>query len=185
MFFDLYKRKSVLQTADSLYRLLTSEKYAEHPYETNDLGEGMAVVEEVMNGWWKPRFLINHNTKCAYEFMNEAQVLTTVTKDDIDWESLQGLPDAAVEMAQRLSFHFPSFIRRFENGVAEVSWQLCPEGRYYMDEDGYGMTDDEEIEIYGYIDQNAKVVVKFRNVDDLDELDEMQRQAEEKVRISE
>ena len=54
-----------------------------------------------------------------------------------------------------------------------------------MDEDGYGMTDDEEIEIYGYIDQNAKVVVKFRNVDDLDELDEMQRQAEEKVRISE
>ena len=163
MFFDLFKRKSVLQTADSLYRLLTSEKYAEHPYETNDLGEGMAVVEEVMNGWWKPRFLINHNTKCAYEFMNEAPV----------------------EMAQRLSFHFPSFIRRFENGVAEVSWQLCPEGRYYMDEDGYGMTDDEEIEIYGYIDQNAKVVVKFRNVDDLDELDEMQRQAEEKVRISE
>ena len=46
------------------------------------------------------------------------------------------------------------------------------------------MTDDEEIEIYGYIDQNARVVVKFRNINDLDELDEMEKQAREKVRKS-
>jgi hypothetical protein len=50
--------------------------------------------------------------------------------------------------------------------VAEVSWQINPDGRYYMDEDGYGMTDDEEITIYGFIDQKAKVVVKFRNINE-------------------
>lgn len=30
-----------------------------------------------------------------------------------------------------------------------------------MDEDGYGMTDDEEIELVGAIDRSGKVVVKY------------------------
>ena len=52
-----------------------------------------------------------------------------------------------------------------------------------MDEDGFGMTDDEEIEIYGFIDQNAKVVVKFRNINEhYSELDKMRKEAEEIVK---
>ncbi len=35
-----------------------------------------------------------------------------------------------------------------------------------MDEDGYGVTDDEEIEIYGFIVQNASVVFKFKNINE-------------------
>ena len=31
-----------------------------------------------------------------------------------------------------------------------------------MDDDGFGMTDDEEVEIYGYINKGGKVVGKFR-----------------------
>ena len=70
-----------------------------------------------------------------------------------------------------------------QNGVAQVSWQLNPDGRYYMDEDGYGMTDDEEIEIYGFIDQNAKVVVKFKNINECyGELDKMRKEAEEIIK---
>lgn len=76
-----------------------------------------------------------------------------------------------------LSFHFPSFIHRFNGGVAEVSWQLNPDGSYYMDDDGFGMTDDEEIEIYGLIDWNANVVARFRNIKSDDELAEMRHQA--------
>ena len=64
-----------------------------------------------------------------------------------------------------------------------MSWQLNHDGRYYMDEDGFGMTDDEEIEIYGFIDQNAKVVVKFRNINEhYSELDKMRKEAEEIVK---
>jgi len=70
-----------------------------------------------------------------------------------------------------------------QNGVAQVSWQLNPDGRYYMDEDGYGMTDDEEIEIYGFIDQNAKVVVKFKNINECyGELDKMRKEVEEIIK---
>ena len=83
-----------------------------------------------------------------------------------------------------MSAQFPTFIRGFRNGVAEVSWQLNPDGRYYMDDDGFGMTNDEEITIYGFIDQNANVVVKFRNINKrYGELDKMRKEAEEKVKM--
>ena len=45
--------------------------------------------------------------------------------------------------------------------MAEVEWQLNPDGMYYRDEDGFGMTDDEEINLYGTIDRKGKVVKKF------------------------
>ena len=46
------------------------------------------------------------------------------------------------------------------------------------------MTDDEEIEIYGFIDQNAKVVVKFRNIDEnYRVLGKMRKEAERIVRM--
>ncbi|MBE6253925.1 MAG: hypothetical protein E7105_00170 [Prevotella sp.] len=168
---------------EKLYQELNTEEYKKRPYEYDDLGEGMGVIGETMCGWWKHRYLINHNTRCAYEFMDKHQILCTVTEDDIDWESLKNLPKDAQEEARALSFHFPSFIRSFKNGVAKVSWQLNPDGRYFMDEDGYGMTDDEEIEIYGFIDQKAKVVVKFRNInEDYSELDNMRKEAEEIVK---
>ncbi len=149
-------------TDAELYELLTSGKLPENEYETTDLNEGMSVVSESISGWWKQRFLINHNTRQAWEFMDKNQRLCTVTHDDIDWESVNELPSIAIGRAERLSAHFPTFIRSFKNGVAKVSWQLTPDGRYYMDEDGYGMTDDEEITIYGQIDRQGKVVKKFR-----------------------
>lgn len=168
---------------EKLYQELNTEEYKKQPFDYDDLGEGMGVIGEIMCGWWKHRYLINHNTKCAYEFMDKDQILCTVTEDDIDWESLKDLPKDAQEEARALSFHYPSFIRSFKNGVAKVSWQLNPDGRYFMDEDGYGMTDDEEIEIYGFIDQNAKVVVKFKNInEDYSELDNMRKEAEEFVK---
>ena len=48
--------------AEKLYKVLNTDEYKERPYEYSDLGEGMAVIGETMWGWWKHRFLINHNT---------------------------------------------------------------------------------------------------------------------------
>lgn len=172
-----------LMPEDVLYTMLDDEKYKHGSYNTRDLGEGMAVVNESMWGWWKPRYLVNHNTKCAYQFIDIHQRLLTVTEDDIDWDSLKGLPEKAIDRAKCLSFHFPSFIREFKNGVAQVSWQLNPDGQYYCDDDGFGMTSDEEIEIYGFIDCNAKVVVKFRNINNCySELNKMRKNAEKIVK---
>ena len=80
-----------------LYMLLNTEEYTNYPYETKGLGENMALVSQVISGWWKPRFLLNHNTKCAYEFMDSNEKLTTVTQDDIAWDTLYGIPKIAIE----------------------------------------------------------------------------------------
>lgn len=167
---------------EKLYILLNTDKYGKNQYYIQNLGEGMSVINQVIWGWWKPRYLLNHNTKCAYEFIDAGMYLQTVTEDDIDWESLKKLPENAQNRVKELSFQFPSFIHGFCNGVSEVSWQLNPDGRYYMDDDGFGMTNDVEVEIYGFIDQNANVVVKFKYIQDINELKTMRIQAEDIVK---
>lgn len=166
---------------EKMYRLLMDKRYNSRPYEKKSLADGMSLINQSICGWWKPRFLIDDRHKCAYEFMDGDERLTTVTEDDIDWESLRGLSEKAIERAKSLSFHYPSFIYTFRKSVAEVCWQLNPDGYYFMDDDGYGMTNDEEINIYGYVDRTGKPVTKFRYVEDTDELQKIRQQAEKVV----
>ena len=78
---------------NELYKVLDDEKFKRGSYKVHDLGEGMAVVHESMWGWWKLRYLMKHNTRRAYEFIDEAQRLLTVKEEDMDWASLKGLPE--------------------------------------------------------------------------------------------
>ena len=79
----IIKMLGIESPEEKLYKVLNTDDYKVRPYDYTDLGEGMAVISETMWGWWKHRFLINHNTKCAYEFINSDQKLVTVTQDDI------------------------------------------------------------------------------------------------------
>lgn len=168
---------------EKMYRILSTDKYATGEYQKQKLGEGMEVVYQTIWGWWKPRFLLNHNLKTAYEWMWPSQQLAIVDVEHIDWDSMKNLPEDALSTLRRYSFRYPSFIRYYQNGIAEVQWQLIPDGRYWMDDDGYGMTGDIELNIYGFIDQEANIVSKFHYYTDeeLDAhvLDKVRRSAEE------
>lgn len=168
---------------EKMYRILSADKYAKGEYQKQDLSEGMEVVYQTIWGWWKPRFLLNHNLKTAYEWMWPNQQLAIVDAEHIDWDSMKTLPEDAVSTLHNYSFQFPSFIRYYKSGIAEVQWQLIPDGRYWLDDDGYGMTGDIELNIYGFIDQEASIVSKFHYYTDeeLDahELDKVRRSAEE------
>ena len=147
---------------EALCKKLTEKSLPRNLYKTDELGEGMGVVHQVINGWWNPRYILNPNAKTAFEFMSPSQYLLTVEADDIDWDSLKNLPESVIDKARTQLAMLPTIVEGFHNGVARVRWQLNPEGRYYMDDDGFGMTDDEEVEIYGYINKGGKVVGKFR-----------------------
>lgn len=166
-----------------LYNKLSVNVYTQYPYEKQGLDDGMYVINQVIGEYWKPRFLIDEKSKTAIEFMDSCTTLQTVNADDVDWKTLEGLPQEAIDRAKVLDAVYPTFIRGYKNDVAEVSWQINPDGRYFMDEDGYGMTDDEEITIYSYVDRAGKPLVKFRYVKDYDELDEMEKEAREKVKM--
>ena len=183
---SIYKKLSKIHsnksTEEKLYIVLQSDTYKSDLYKTEDLGEGMAVLYQNIWGYYKPRFVLNHNDKTAFEFMDNYMCLVTVSGEDINWGSLKKLSEEAIGRAECLSFQFPSFVRGFQNGVARVDWQLNPDGRYYMDDDGFGMTDDEEIDIYGFIDTKGNVLVKFKAVKDRKELEVMRKEAEEIVK---
>lgn len=164
---------------EKLYMVLSAMDFNCDGYNVRELGEGKSVIEQVIGSWWKPRYLIDTINRRAYEIMNSYMYFVNFTTDDVDWASIGRLPEKAQFQARGMSAVFPTFIRDFSNGVAEVSWQLNPDGRYYMDDDGFGMTSDEEITVYGFIDSEMNVLVKFQYIgNDWTRLDEMQREAE-------
>jgi len=163
---------------EKMYLILSESKYTRSPYETKNLNEDMSLVYQCILGYYKPRFLMDHRTRCAYEFMDANETLTTVRDEDIRWDSVSELPSDSQFVARQKCFHYPSFIRHYENGVAMVLWQLNPDGRYYMDDDGFGMTDDEEINIYGFIDRQGHVVLPFRTIKNALELKKLRKEAE-------
>lgn len=150
--------------SQKLYEELCSEKYTQRPYERYNLQEDMWVVNEAIDEYWKPRFLMDARTKTAVEFMNEHRILQTVSTKDIDWNSLKQASESAVAIAKARHACYPIVILGFSNRNAQVRWTLHPDGQYYMDEDGFGMTHDTEINVIGTIDRTGRVVKKFRYI---------------------
>lgn len=144
-----------------MYMLLNSDHYTKGRYRISDMGEDMSLIEQSIWSWRKPRFLLDHRSHCAYEIMNANYELVTVTDDDIDWESLKNLPDNAIARAVAHNALYPTLVHCFHNGKAEVEWQINPDGKYWMDDDGFGMTNDQEIALFGSIDRTGKVLEKF------------------------
>lgn len=150
--------------AQRLYAELSANRdaFSKNPFSIkDDPEEGVSIISETIYGWWKQRYVMNHRNKTAFEFIDRNKNLVAVTYDDIDWHSLEGLPEKAISRAKYLSAVYPTMIYGFKDGISVVEWQLNPDGRYFRDEDGYGMTDDEEISIKGKIDVNGHIVQKF------------------------
>lgn len=166
---------------EKLYKHLMEVPLPEKKYRVEYHKEKMAIINQLIGQYWRPRCLMNYQTKCAYSIMDASEYITLFTTADIAWETLNGIPDEVRERAENLDAHFPTFIHHFVNGVAQMSWEINPDGRYYRDEDGFGMSDDEEIKLYGFIDRNGKVIVKFRMIKDYDELAELRAYAEKIV----
>lgn len=159
-----------------LYQELKSVFYGIRPYEKEDLGEGMALVNELRNGYWKPRYLMSHETGMAYEFMDSHCRLKTITTDDIAWETIDGFSDTIKERARTLDGYFPTIVHHYHNGMARVRWEINPDGRYYSD-GGFGETDDKEITLHGYIDRKGKPLIKFRFIKSSEEHEIMELEA--------
>lgn len=141
-----------------------SPYYHSSDFRRDDRDENMEVIRTLVFNYWKDRWLLDHSRKIAFEVMDEYQVWSQFTIDDIDWSSLDGVDDEALRNAASLSAFYPSFIGFFSDGKATVSWELIPDGRYWMDDDGFGMTGDIKIELQALVDRSLRVIEKFRLV---------------------
>lgn len=167
--------------AKELYIELQKSKYDERPYSRlKDWGEGMEIVEEVIDDYWRERYLINHKAKEAFEVMTRDLNLTFIKKEDVDWKGVETLENNS--NAYSFSAYYQRFaIEKFKNGVALVEWTLYPDGRYFMDEDGYGMEDNEESKLYGFIDKKARVAIPFQ-AKGWEELERQRSEAERRAK---
>ena len=162
VFNKIFNKKGRNSSERELYDLLNIEEYKNRPYQVVDLGEKMAVVENVVDDYWKPFYLLDNKAKKAFQIINENLKLVAVMDDDIDWDSLKSLSNDMLNKVHQRDARFPTMIRGFHNGRAEIEWQIQPDGMYFMDEDGYGMSHDEKIVLYGEINRNGKIVSKFK-----------------------
>lgn len=149
-------------TPHELYVELKKAQYDSRPYDRlTGMGDNMEIVEEVIDNYWRERFLINNADKTVYELMDRSLRLTFLTEKDVDWESVRTLDNN--RNAYSFSAYYQRFaVEKFKEGVALVEWTLYPDGRYFMDEDGYGMEDNDASVLYGFIDTHANVVIPFQ-----------------------
>lgn len=164
-------------TPEEYYEELLKPKYNQEPYTKCSLNEDMTAVHVHMMFATNPCYIMDHAAKRAYVFIDEHYQLQTVTHDDIVWDSLQGLGVEVVKRARGLHVFYPFSIGSFCEGVAMVTWQLQRDGGYY--DNGYACSyrGDKEINIYGFIDKQCRVVIPFQFVKDCNELLQLQLQA--------
>ncbi|MCD8022031.1 MAG: hypothetical protein LUF30_03325, partial [Lachnospiraceae bacterium] len=48
-----------------------------------------------------------------------------------------------------------------EDGLAEFFWMVQPDGRYWADDDGFGMENDMEIMLCAKIDKTGRFITPF------------------------
>lgn len=56
---------------------------------------------------------------------------------------------------------FASFIYPFVGDKAVFCWMVKPDGRYWADEDGYGMEDDYEVNLYALFNKEGRFITPF------------------------
>ena len=113
----------------------------------------------------KKKSLICRTLKKVYPISEPSGKLVGFTLDDIDWDNVNQLEHNYD--AKRLVADYGGLsIGDYQDGIAYVSWMLYPDGRYFADEDGFGMEDNDEVNISAYIDTQCRVVVKFQDMED-------------------
>ena len=112
-----------------------------------DLGNDIAAF------WGKGKtfILVNMRTGKLREFVNaDGQLL--VEDKDIDYDSIHR--------------HHNRY-NDFKNGLCALVWTTYPDGRYFADEDGFGMEDNDEEKVYCIINTNLEIIVPFQPMDDV------------------
>ncbi|MBQ7219824.1 MAG: hypothetical protein IJS28_02475 [Synergistaceae bacterium] len=64
----------------------------------------------------------------------------------------------------RKKMDFTYSFNPFKDGLLQFFWMVQPDGRYYADDDGFGMEHDAEIILMSYMDTNGYFVRPFEHV---------------------
>lgn len=148
-------------------------------YNHRDMGCGMLRFTSKSYGN-KQTFIVNTALKKAYPILEVDGTLVGFTEEDIDWDNVSQLDHNTDAYRLQACYYFG--INDYnKDGIARVNWMLYPDGRYFADEDGFGMEDNDEVNIDAYIDTECRVLVKFQDMEDPEKAKELYQIALKKV----
>lgn len=83
-----------------------------------------------------------------------------LTEADIEPSAMRLIKQQCPYLAFKARYRF--WVFPFTGSKAAVEWTVRPDGSYYADSDGFGMTDDKEITLHGFIDTDGRPIEQFR-----------------------
>lgn len=83
-----------------------------------------------------------------------------LTEADIEPSALRLIKQQCPYLAFKARYRF--WVFPFTGSKAAVEWTVRPDGSYYADSDGFGMTDDCEITLHGFINTKGRPIGQFR-----------------------
>ena len=133
------------------------EKLSIHP-----IGEGMLLIGKSRG----PLFMGNFYTGKARQLLDEGCNLVGFDDRDFDWEELKTVEHPYDLNHRHVGYGGLGRWSDYNNGTCCLCWMLYPDGRYFADEDGYGMEDNDEENICCVIDSDLRIVVPWHPMKD-------------------
>ena len=149
------------------------EKLSIHP-----IGEGMLWIGNSRG----PLFYANSFTGKARQLLDENSNLVGFEDRDFDWEKLKSVEYPYDVKHKHVDYGGLGRYNDFCDGVCCLCWMLHPDGRYYADEDGFGMEDDDEENIYCIIDSHLRIVIPWQPMTN-EEMATRMREARDKAKL--
>lgn len=127
-------------------------------------GDGMAIFF----GSGKSFYVANTVTGRLRQISSEAGFLL-LEATEIDYNATAKMCQNGFDNAARRYIQYAglNIYDRFKDGVCALCWMLYPDGRYFADEDGFGMEDNDEENVYAIIDTNLDIIEPFRPLKDI------------------
>lgn len=92
-----------------------------------------------------------------------------IDDNEIDYNAIAKVCENGIGNAKNKVIRYAKLNRwdGFKDGLCAITWTLYPDGRYFADEDGFGMEDNDEEEVYAIIDTDLNIVEPFRPIKDV------------------
>ena len=131
------------------------------------VGDGIAFF--FGEGWRNYELYIANTITGKIHKLSTANGNLLVDDNDIDYDAIAKECENGIGNAQAKAIRYAGLNQwdGFKYGLCAISWMLYPDGRYFADEDGFGMEDNDEEEVYAIIDTDLNIVEPFRPIKDV------------------
>lgn len=126
------------------------------------IGEGMAMFGTS----WGPLYIVNLETGEVKQLIDENKHVVGFTEEDFDFAKLKKIEHRRCLDNMIVDYGGLHRYSDYRNGVCCIYWMLYPDGQYFADDGGFGMEDNDEEDIYCFIDKHFNVLVPFQPMTD-------------------